>query len=59
MAGSTSPRSSGCGSAGLVSSVIAENEHYAEEPADVKPAEPHPLETGPVDPATGEPPSMA
>jgi hypothetical protein len=42
-----------------VSSVIAENEHYAEEPADVKPAEPHPLETGPVDPATGEPPSVA
>jgi L-threonylcarbamoyladenylate synthase len=41
-----------------VSSVIAENEHYAEEPADVKPAEPHPLETGPVDPATGEPPSV-
>src|ERR1700745_4340321 len=29
-----------------VSSVIAENEHYPEEPADVKPAEPHPLETG-------------
>src|SRR6266508_4633506 len=42
-----------------VSSVIAENEHYAEEPVDVKPAEPHPLETGPVDPATGEPPSVA
>ena len=42
----------------LVSSVIAENEHYAEEPADVKPAEPHPLETDPVDPATGEPPSV-
>ena len=42
-----------------VSSVIAENEHYGEEPADVKPAEPHPLETGPVDPATGEPPSVA
>src|SRR6476660_7006146 len=41
-----------------VSSVIAENEHYAEEPADVKPAEPHPLETDPVDPATGEPPSV-
>ena len=41
-----------------VSSVIAENEHYPEEPADVKPAEPHPLETDPVDPATGEPPSV-
>ena len=41
-----------------VSSVVAENEHYAEEPADVKPAEPHPLEKGPVDPATGEPPSV-
>ena len=42
-----------------VSSVIAENEDYAEEPADVKPAEPHPLEAGPVDPGTGEPPSVA
>src|ERR1700750_141255 len=41
-----------------VSSVIAENEHYAEEPGDAKPAEPHPLATGPVDPATGEPPSV-
>jgi tRNA threonylcarbamoyl adenosine modification protein (Sua5/YciO/YrdC/YwlC family) len=43
-----------------VSSVIAENEHYA-EPADVKPAAPHPLENsgGPIDPATGEPPSVA
>jgi tRNA threonylcarbamoyl adenosine modification protein (Sua5/YciO/YrdC/YwlC family) len=39
-----------------VASVIAENEHYAEE-ADVKPAAPHPLEAGPVDPATGEPPA--
>ena len=40
-----------------VASVIAENEHYAEEEADVKPAAPHPLEAGPVDPATGEPPA--
>src|ERR1700750_2485829 len=29
------------------SSVIAENDHYGEKPAAVKPAEPHPLETGP------------
>src|SRR6201985_326984 len=36
-----------------VSSIIAENEHYPEEPADVKPAEPHPLETDPVDPPHG------
>ena len=40
-----------------VSSVIAENEYYPEEPVDVKPAAPHPLEAGPVDPATGEPPA--
>src|SRR5215472_7756906 len=40
-----------------VASVIAENEHYAEEEADVKPAAPHPLEAGPADPATGEPPA--
>jgi L-threonylcarbamoyladenylate synthase len=39
-----------------ITSVIAENEHYAEDVADFKPAAPHPLETGPVDPATGEPP---
>jgi tRNA threonylcarbamoyl adenosine modification protein (Sua5/YciO/YrdC/YwlC family) len=47
-----------------VSSVIAEDEHYAEN-ADVKPAAPHPLDrsagadlnTG--DPATGEPPASA
>src|SRR6476661_5692689 len=43
---------------GQPSAINAENEHYAEEPADDKPAEPHPLETGPVDPATGEPPSV-
>src|SRR5215469_9195979 len=40
-----------------VASVIAENEHYVEEEADVKPAAPHPLEASPVDPATGEPPA--
>jgi L-threonylcarbamoyladenylate synthase len=39
-----------------ITSVIAENEHYAEDVADFKPAAPHPLETGSVDPATGEPP---
>jgi len=39
-----------------VSSVLAEDEHYPGE-ADVKPAAPHPLETGPTDPATGEPPA--
>jgi L-threonylcarbamoyladenylate synthase len=42
-----------------ITSVIAENEHYAEDVADFKPAAPHPLETGPVDPATGEPPVEA
>ena len=42
-----------------ISSVIAENEHYAENVADFKPAAPHPLENGPVDPATGEPPAGA
>jgi hypothetical protein len=47
-----------------VSSVIAENEHYAEDAGgtdntDVKPAEPHPLQdrAGSLDPATGEPPA--
>jgi L-threonylcarbamoyladenylate synthase len=39
-----------------VSSVLAENEHYPED-GDAKPAAPHPLEAGPVDPATGEPPA--
>jgi hypothetical protein len=39
--------------------VIAENEHYAEDVEDTKPAEPHPLEQGLVDPATGEPPAGA
>ena len=40
-----------------VSSVIADDEHYAGD-ADVKPAEPHPLEGSPIiDPATGEPPT--
>ncbi len=47
-----------------VASVIAENEHYAEgaEPdPEFKPAAPHPLEgsAGAIDPATGEPPSLA
>ena len=42
-----------------VASVIADDEHYAEDAEpDVKPAAPHPLEAGPVDPATGEPPSV-
>jgi L-threonylcarbamoyladenylate synthase len=43
-----------------VSSVIAEDEHYAEN-ADVKPAAPHPLDrsAGSIDPATGEPPASA
>jgi L-threonylcarbamoyladenylate synthase len=46
-----------------VSSVIAENEHYAEDAGradpDAKPAEPHPLQdrAGSLDPATGEPPT--
>jgi hypothetical protein len=46
-----------------VASIIAENEHYAEDAGlqdqDAKPAEPHPLEgrSGSEDPATGEPPS--
>src|SRR6516225_3532231 len=35
-----------------VSSVIADDEHD-----DVKPAAPHPLQAGPADPATGEPPA--
>ncbi len=39
--------------------VLAENEHYDEGVADTKPAEPHPLERGLVDPATGEPPAGA
>jgi len=44
-----------------VSSVIAENEHYAGNAADAKPAAPHPLDGsgGSFDPATGEPPSGA
>jgi hypothetical protein len=47
-----------------VASVIADDEHYAEnaEPGtDVKPAAPHPLDrsAGAIDPATGEPPSLA
>lgn len=44
-----------------VASVIADDEHYAEgaEPdPEFKPAAPHPLEAGPIDPATGEPPSV-
>jgi L-threonylcarbamoyladenylate synthase len=36
-------------------SVVAENEHYPED----KPAQPHPLEREPLDPATGEPPAVA
>ena len=43
-----------------VSSVIADDEHDgqdAEQDADAKPAAPHPLEAGPTDPATGEPPA--
>jgi L-threonylcarbamoyladenylate synthase len=40
-------------------SVIGENEHYAEEAEQDKPAEPHPLERDLVDPATGEPPAVA
>src|SRR5215472_14478083 len=39
-----------------VSSVLAENEQYAEDAGD-KPAAPHPLEADQVDPATGEPPA--
>ena len=42
-----------------ICSVIAENEHYPEPVEDDKPAEPHPLERGPLDPATGEPPAGA
>ena len=41
-----------------ICAVVAENEHY-EDVADTKPAEPHPLEQGLVDPATGEPPAGA
>lgn len=40
-------------------SVIGENEHYAEDAEEDKPAEPHPLERDLVDPATGEPPAVA
>ena len=39
-----------------VSSVIADDEPDAHD-ADVKPAAPHPLQAGPADPATGEPPA--
>ena len=39
--------------------VIGENEHYGEDAVDDKPAEPHPLERGLADPATGEPPAGA
>jgi L-threonylcarbamoyladenylate synthase len=39
--------------------VVGENEHYAEDAEDDKPAEPHPLERDLVDPATGEPPAVA
>src|SRR5690242_10543178 len=39
-----------------VSSVIADDEHDAQD-ADAKPAAPHPLQAGPADPATGEPPA--
>jgi hypothetical protein len=50
-----------------VASVIAEDEHYAENTggtadnrvADFKPAAPHPLEGGSLDPTVGEPPSGA
>jgi L-threonylcarbamoyladenylate synthase len=38
--------------------VIGENEHYAEDAEEDKPAEPHPLERDLVDPATGEPPAV-
>jgi hypothetical protein len=54
---------------GMVASVIAENEHYADSAgdraaADFKPAAPHPLEgsggsAGFVAPGTGEPPTEA
>ena len=40
-------------------SVIGENEHYAEDAEEDKPAEPHPLERDLADPATGEPPAVA
>ena len=46
---------------GTVASVIADDEHDAEgaEPdPEFKPAAPHPLEAGPIDPVTGEPPSV-
>jgi L-threonylcarbamoyladenylate synthase len=39
-----------------VSSVIADDEYDAQD-ADAKPAAPHPLQAGPADPATGEPPA--
>src|SRR5579862_321351 len=42
-----------------ICSVVAENEHYPEPGEDDKPAEPHPLDRGPLDPATGEPPAGA
>jgi L-threonylcarbamoyladenylate synthase len=42
-----------------VSSVLADDEHYAGD-AEYKPAAPHPLEGSPIiDPATGEPPTGA
>ena len=43
-----------------VASVVADDDHDgpdAEQAADDKPAAPHPLEAGPVDPGTGEPPA--
>ena len=43
-----------------VASVVADDEHDgpdAEQAAGDKPAAPHPLEAGPVDPGTGEPPA--
>jgi len=40
-----------------VASVVADDDPDAEQAADDKPAAPHPLEAGPVDPATGEPPA--
>src|SRR6201993_3216576 len=40
-----------------VASVLPDADPAAEQAADDKPAAPHPLEAGPVDPATGEPPA--
>ena len=40
-----------------VASVVADDDPDAEQAADDKPAAPHPLEAGPVDPATGEAPA--